>query len=90
MRSRFKDLLGRADADDGKVVPIRQWTLDDRAQAIKQAQKRLLNAISELEAAKQEYERSRQSFIGQVQEMDLGITCLADDLKIEVTERKPT
>lgn len=90
MRGKFRDLLGRADAQDGNVVTLHQWTLDDRAKAIKQSQARLIAAISEVDAARAEYERARQAFIGSVDEMDLGISCTADDFKIEMTERKPT
>lgn len=88
----IRDLLKRADRTDdtGNVIPLHQWTLDDRAKAIKQAQTRLIAAIGEVDAARAEYERARQAFIGSVDEMDIGISCTADDFKIEMTERKAT
>lgn len=91
MALKLSELLRRAEREStADVIPIRRWTLDDRAAAIKQAQDRLLRAVRDLEAAQAEYERTRQELINDIEKAELGIHCTADDLKIEVTERRPS
>lgn len=89
MAFSIRDMLKGAERT-ADVIPIRRWTLDDRAAAIKQSQERLLKAIRDLEDAQAEYERTRQALINDIAEAELGIHCTADDLKIEVTERRPS
>lgn len=71
-------------------APRQDWTLEDRALAVKQAQAKILAAVEAVKTAQREYEAARQAMIRDIEANELGISCVADDFTIEITERAPS